>query len=157
MDECKNTDLYISVSCLSCWPTWSSSYLLFKLLCIYPLYIPCKNKYKVLSTSIALSFSLILSLFLARIVLSSTSGSHDTIHMNSSSLLLPENGEWIIKHRPAKKLINQLYTKDTLEYQEGVFFLIIHQLDWLSLWLWGSRSAPCPSWSSWPRLSFSSS
>ncbi|CAB1317124.1 unnamed protein product [Coregonus sp. 'balchen'] len=29
-----------------------------------------------------------------------------------------ENEEWIIKHRPAKKLINQLFTKDELEYQE---------------------------------------
>lgn len=84
---------------------------------------------KQIQSSLNIHRSLVLSLFLARIVLSSTSGSNDTIHMNSSSLLLPENGEWIIKHRPAKKLINQLYTKDTLEYQEGVFFLIIHQLD----------------------------
>uniref|UniRef100_A0AAY5K021 Cholinergic receptor, nicotinic, gamma n=1 Tax=Esox lucius TaxID=8010 RepID=A0AAY5K021_ESOLU len=38
-----------------------------------------------------------------------------------------ENGEWIIKHRPAKKLINKRYTKDELEYQEVVFFLIIQR------------------------------
>ncbi|CAL8281642.1 unnamed protein product [Lota lota] len=38
-----------------------------------------------------------------------------------------ENGEWAIKHRPAKKLINPLYTKDDLEYQEVVFFLIIQR------------------------------
>ncbi|KAK6311096.1 hypothetical protein J4Q44_G00191510 [Coregonus suidteri] len=38
-----------------------------------------------------------------------------------------ENGEWIIKHRPAKKLINQRYTKDELEYQEVVFFLMIQR------------------------------
>lgn len=60
-------------------------------------------------------------------VLSSLHGSHDTIHINSSSRLLPENGEWIIKHRPAKKLINQRYTKDELEYQEVVFFLMIQR------------------------------
>ncbi|KAK7945700.1 hypothetical protein WMY93_001428 [Mugilogobius chulae] len=38
-----------------------------------------------------------------------------------------ENGEWVIKHRPAKKLINTQYTKDDLEYQEVVFFLIIQR------------------------------
>ncbi|KAJ8011589.1 hypothetical protein DPEC_G00059820 [Dallia pectoralis] len=38
-----------------------------------------------------------------------------------------ENGEWIIKHRPAKQLINHRYTKDELEYQEVVFFLIIQR------------------------------
>uniref|UniRef100_A0A8L0DU17 Cholinergic receptor, nicotinic, gamma n=1 Tax=Oncorhynchus mykiss TaxID=8022 RepID=A0A8L0DU17_ONCMY len=38
-----------------------------------------------------------------------------------------ENGEWIIKHRPAKKMINQRYTKDELEYQEVVFFLMIQR------------------------------
>ncbi|XP_033838494.1 acetylcholine receptor subunit gamma [Periophthalmus magnuspinnatus] len=38
-----------------------------------------------------------------------------------------ENGEWVIKHRPAKKLINPQYTKDDLEYQEVVFFLIIQR------------------------------
>ncbi|CAL1579769.1 unnamed protein product [Knipowitschia caucasica] len=38
-----------------------------------------------------------------------------------------ENGEWAIKHRPAKKLINPQYTKDDLEYQEVVFFLIIQR------------------------------
>jgi hypothetical protein len=41
--------------------------------------------------------------------------------------VLTENGEWAIKHRPAKKLINPLYTKDDLQYQEVVFFLIIQR------------------------------
>ncbi|XP_041848635.1 acetylcholine receptor subunit gamma [Melanotaenia boesemani] len=38
-----------------------------------------------------------------------------------------ENGEWVIKHRPAKKVINSQYTKDELEYQEVCFFLIIQR------------------------------
>uniref|UniRef100_A0A667X0N7 Cholinergic receptor, nicotinic, gamma n=1 Tax=Myripristis murdjan TaxID=586833 RepID=A0A667X0N7_9TELE len=38
-----------------------------------------------------------------------------------------ENGEWVIKHRPAKKVINSQYTRDELEYQEVVFFLIIQR------------------------------
>ncbi|XP_066565897.1 acetylcholine receptor subunit gamma isoform X2 [Amia ocellicauda] len=38
-----------------------------------------------------------------------------------------ENGEWAIKHRPAKKLINSHYSKDDLEYQEVIFFLIIQR------------------------------
>ncbi|XP_037837865.1 acetylcholine receptor subunit gamma isoform X2 [Kryptolebias marmoratus] len=38
-----------------------------------------------------------------------------------------ENGEWTIKHRPAKKVVNSKYTKDELEYQEIVFFLIIQR------------------------------
>ncbi|KAF0047026.1 hypothetical protein F2P81_000659 [Scophthalmus maximus] len=38
-----------------------------------------------------------------------------------------ENGEWVIKHRPAKKVINSQYTKDEREYQEVVFFLIIQR------------------------------
>ncbi|XP_037314787.2 acetylcholine receptor subunit gamma [Pungitius pungitius] len=38
-----------------------------------------------------------------------------------------ENGEWAIKHRPAKKLINTDSNKDELEYQEVVFFLIIQR------------------------------
>ncbi|XP_061878754.1 acetylcholine receptor subunit gamma [Entelurus aequoreus] len=38
-----------------------------------------------------------------------------------------ENGEWVIKHRPAKKVIHSQYTKDDLEYQEVVFFLIIQR------------------------------
>ncbi|XP_061835717.1 acetylcholine receptor subunit gamma [Nerophis lumbriciformis] len=38
-----------------------------------------------------------------------------------------ENGEWAIKHRPAKKVIHNQYTKDDLEYQEVVFFLIIQR------------------------------
>lgn len=41
--------------------------------------------------------------------------------------MLLENGEWVIKHRPAKTLINTQYTKDELEYQEVVFFLIIQR------------------------------
>lgn len=39
----------------------------------------------------------------------------------------PENGEWVIKHRPAKKVINNQFTKDDPEYQELVFFLIIQR------------------------------
>ena len=42
-------------------------------------------------------------------------------------IFLLENGEWAIKHRPAKKLINSQYSKDELEYQEVVFFLIIQR------------------------------
>uniref|UniRef100_H3C0J7 Cholinergic receptor, nicotinic, gamma n=1 Tax=Tetraodon nigroviridis TaxID=99883 RepID=H3C0J7_TETNG len=38
-----------------------------------------------------------------------------------------ENGEWAIKHRPAKKVINRQYTKDDQEYQEVIFFLIIQR------------------------------
>ncbi|XP_030629312.1 acetylcholine receptor subunit gamma [Chanos chanos] len=38
-----------------------------------------------------------------------------------------ENGEWVIKHRPAKKLVNEGYGPDELEYQEVVFFLIIQR------------------------------
>ncbi|XP_047445700.1 acetylcholine receptor subunit gamma [Mugil cephalus] len=38
-----------------------------------------------------------------------------------------ENGEWVIKHRPAKKVINTQYSKDELGYQEVVFFLIIQR------------------------------
>uniref|UniRef100_A0A4W6E818 Cholinergic receptor, nicotinic, gamma n=1 Tax=Lates calcarifer TaxID=8187 RepID=A0A4W6E818_LATCA len=38
-----------------------------------------------------------------------------------------ENGEWVIRHRPAKKVINTEHTKDELEYQEVVFFLIIQR------------------------------
>lgn len=38
-----------------------------------------------------------------------------------------ENGEWAIRHRPAKKVINTQYTKDELGYQEVVFFLIIQR------------------------------
>lgn len=42
-------------------------------------------------------------------------------------LILIENGEWAIKHRPAKKVINSQYTKDDREYQEVIFFLIIQR------------------------------
>uniref|UniRef100_A0A672F4Z1 Acetylcholine receptor subunit gamma-like n=1 Tax=Salarias fasciatus TaxID=181472 RepID=A0A672F4Z1_SALFA len=38
-----------------------------------------------------------------------------------------ENGEWVIKHRPAKKVINTQYSRDALEYQEVVFSLIIQR------------------------------
>lgn len=38
-----------------------------------------------------------------------------------------ENGEWAIRHRPAKKVINSQYTKDELEYQQIIFFLIIQR------------------------------
>uniref|UniRef100_A0A8C1PZT0 Cholinergic receptor, nicotinic, gamma n=1 Tax=Cyprinus carpio TaxID=7962 RepID=A0A8C1PZT0_CYPCA len=38
-----------------------------------------------------------------------------------------ENGEWIIKHRPAKKVVNMRYSPDDLEYQEIIFFLIIQR------------------------------
>ncbi|XP_058890204.1 acetylcholine receptor subunit gamma [Acipenser ruthenus] len=38
-----------------------------------------------------------------------------------------ENGEWAIKHRPAKKVISERFSKDELEYQEVVFFLIIQR------------------------------
>ncbi|XP_075875854.1 acetylcholine receptor subunit gamma [Nelusetta ayraudi] len=38
-----------------------------------------------------------------------------------------ENGEWVIKHRPAKKLINAQYSQDEREHQEVVFFLVIQR------------------------------
>ncbi|XP_076838107.1 acetylcholine receptor subunit gamma isoform X2 [Brachyhypopomus gauderio] len=38
-----------------------------------------------------------------------------------------ENGEWVIKHRPAKKVVNEKYSRDELDYQEIVFFLIIQR------------------------------
>ncbi|XP_067109594.1 acetylcholine receptor subunit gamma isoform X2 [Osmerus mordax] len=38
-----------------------------------------------------------------------------------------ENGEWVIRHRPAKKVINPGYSRDELEHQEVVFFLIIQR------------------------------
>ncbi|XP_034039057.1 acetylcholine receptor subunit gamma [Thalassophryne amazonica] len=38
-----------------------------------------------------------------------------------------ENGEWVIKHRPAKKVVNTQYTRDELDYQEVVYFLIIQR------------------------------
>ncbi|XP_069473640.1 acetylcholine receptor subunit gamma [Ambystoma mexicanum] len=38
-----------------------------------------------------------------------------------------ENGEWTIKHRPAKKVINDQFTPEDLEYQEVVFFLVIQR------------------------------
>eukprot|EP00063_Salmo_salar_P078127 XP_014052962.1 PREDICTED: acetylcholine receptor subunit gamma-like isoform X1 [Salmo salar] len=38
-----------------------------------------------------------------------------------------ENGEWAIKHRPARKLINSRYSPDDLEYQEISFNLVIQR------------------------------
>lgn len=38
-----------------------------------------------------------------------------------------ENGEWVIKHRPAKRVINERTSRDELDYQELVFFLIIQR------------------------------
>ncbi|XP_063049013.1 acetylcholine receptor subunit gamma [Engraulis encrasicolus] len=38
-----------------------------------------------------------------------------------------ENGEWVIKHRPAKKVINEYSSRDELDYQELVFFLVIQR------------------------------
>ncbi|KAG9278197.1 acetylcholine receptor subunit gamma [Astyanax mexicanus] len=38
-----------------------------------------------------------------------------------------ENGEWMIKHRPAKKMINEQFSRDELDYQEIIFFLIIQR------------------------------
>uniref|UniRef100_A0A673N323 Cholinergic receptor, nicotinic, epsilon n=1 Tax=Sinocyclocheilus rhinocerous TaxID=307959 RepID=A0A673N323_9TELE len=37
------------------------------------------------------------------------------------------NGEWAIKHRPARKLTNSRYSPDDLEYQEVYFNLIIQR------------------------------
>ncbi|XP_060722514.1 LOW QUALITY PROTEIN: acetylcholine receptor subunit gamma [Tachysurus vachellii] len=38
-----------------------------------------------------------------------------------------KNGEWVIKHRPAKKVVNERYSQDELDYQEIIFFLIIQR------------------------------
>ncbi|KYO39902.1 acetylcholine receptor subunit gamma [Alligator mississippiensis] len=39
-----------------------------------------------------------------------------------------ENGEWVIKHRPAKKLVNAgHFTPDDVGYQQVVFYLIIQR------------------------------
>ncbi|XP_020667154.3 acetylcholine receptor subunit gamma [Pogona vitticeps] len=39
-----------------------------------------------------------------------------------------ENGEWTIKHLPAKKLVNaERFTPDDIEYQQIIFFLIIQR------------------------------
>ncbi|XP_030638135.1 acetylcholine receptor subunit epsilon [Chanos chanos] len=38
-----------------------------------------------------------------------------------------ENGEWAIKHRPARKVTNPRYSPDDLEYQEVYFNLIIQR------------------------------
>ncbi|KAI2664540.1 Phospholipase D2 [Labeo rohita] len=41
--------------------------------------------------------------------------------------LAQKNGEWAIKHRPARKLTNPRYSPDDLEYQEVYFNLIIQR------------------------------
>ncbi|XP_066458690.1 acetylcholine receptor subunit gamma isoform X2 [Eleutherodactylus coqui] len=38
-----------------------------------------------------------------------------------------ENGEWVIKHMPAKKIIDNRYTPDDINYQAIVFYLIIQR------------------------------
>lgn len=38
-----------------------------------------------------------------------------------------ENGEWAIVHRPARKMIDQRYSPDDLEYQEISFNLVIQR------------------------------
>ncbi|XP_056426040.1 acetylcholine receptor subunit epsilon-like isoform X2 [Hyla sarda] len=38
-----------------------------------------------------------------------------------------ENGEWAIRHRPAKKVINKAYTPEDLDYQQISFYLIIQR------------------------------
>lgn len=39
-----------------------------------------------------------------------------------------ENGEWAIKHRPARKIINSgRFTPDDIQYQQVIFYLIIQR------------------------------
>ena len=39
-----------------------------------------------------------------------------------------ENGEWAIKHRPARKIINSdHFTPDDIQYQQVIFYLIIQR------------------------------
>uniref|UniRef100_A0A8C5PC65 Acetylcholine receptor subunit epsilon n=1 Tax=Leptobrachium leishanense TaxID=445787 RepID=A0A8C5PC65_9ANUR len=38
-----------------------------------------------------------------------------------------ENGEWAIKHRPARKILNPRFSPEDLEYQEIIFYLIIQR------------------------------
>ncbi|KAM4676618.1 acetylcholine receptor subunit epsilon isoform 1-T4 [Discoglossus pictus] len=38
-----------------------------------------------------------------------------------------ENGEWAIKHRPARKVLNTMFTPEDLEYQEILFCLVIQR------------------------------
>lgn len=39
-----------------------------------------------------------------------------------------ENGEWAIKHRPARKIINsEHFTPDDIQYQQVIFYLIIQR------------------------------
>ncbi|XP_075062509.1 acetylcholine receptor subunit epsilon-like isoform X1 [Mixophyes fleayi] len=38
-----------------------------------------------------------------------------------------ENGEWAIRHRPARKVVNPAYSPENLEYQEVLFYLIIQR------------------------------
>lgn len=41
---------------------------------------------------------------------------------------MAENGEWAIKHRPARKIINSgHFTPDDTQYQQVVFYLIIQR------------------------------
>lgn len=43
------------------------------------------------------------------------------------SLSFIENGEWVIKHMPAKKIIDHRLTPDDINYQSIVFYLIIQR------------------------------
>ncbi|XP_075062511.1 acetylcholine receptor subunit epsilon-like isoform X2 [Mixophyes fleayi] len=38
-----------------------------------------------------------------------------------------QNGEWAIRHRPARKVVNPAYSPENLEYQEVLFYLIIQR------------------------------
>lgn len=41
---------------------------------------------------------------------------------------MAENGEWAIKHRPARKIINsEQFTPDDIQYQQVIFYLIIQR------------------------------
>lgn len=43
-------------------------------------------------------------------------------------MALAENGEWAIKHRPARKIINsEQFTPDDIQYQQVIFYLIIQR------------------------------
>ncbi|XP_026230724.1 acetylcholine receptor subunit gamma [Anabas testudineus] len=54
-------------------------------------------------------------------------GNHTMEWVDIDPEAFTENGEWVIKHRPAKKVVNTHYTEDELEYQEVIFFLIIQR------------------------------
>lgn len=49
------------------------------------------------------------------------------MNVNSLECVWLENGEWVIKHRPAKRIINERTSRDELDYQELVFFLVIQR------------------------------